>query len=127
MTTQNPRVSSTSITGVAPPTIYSDSVEANDLDPLRYRTAASAKIYQYSSSNFINLDDQNGLDTDKQDLDEITAAPSPGSIIIEENVTYLDATGKSKARVVFKVNNIDIQNISDVDVAYSMTTAESGN
>jgi hypothetical protein len=126
MATENPRVSSTSITGVAPVTVYSDSVEVNDLDSIKYRTAASAKIYQYSSSNFINLDDQDTLDTDEQNIDEITDAPFPGSIIIEENVTYLDATGKSKARVVFKVNNTDIQNISDVDVAYSMTTAESG-
>jgi hypothetical protein len=126
MATQNPRVSSTSITTVAPVTIYSDSVEVNDLDPLRYRITASANVYQYSSSNFINLDDQNGLDIDNQDIDEITDAPFPGSIIIEENVTYLDATGKSKARVVFKINNTDIQHITDVDVAYSMTTAESG-
>lgn len=120
------RPSSNSITGVAPVTIYSDSPDALFLDSSKYRLASNITISQYSSSNFINTNDNYDKNDESLDTIEIADAPHLENIILLENELYLDSNGKSKARVVFKVNNPDIDNISDVIVAHQMTKSESG-
>lgn len=120
------RPSSNSITGVAPVTIYSDSPDALFLDSSKYRTAANLKIYKYNSSNFININDNYDKDDETPELVELSDAPHLEGIILLENELYLDASGKARVRVVFKINNPDTVNITDVVVAHQMTKLESG-
>jgi hypothetical protein len=120
------RPSSNSITGVAPVTIYPDSPDALFLDSSKYRIAANLKIYQYNSSNFINVNDNYNKNDETLELIEPADAPHLEDIILLENELYLDSSGNAKARVVFKINNPDMANIADVIVAHQMTKLESG-
>jgi hypothetical protein len=120
------RISSNSVTGVAPVTIYPDSPDALFLDSSKYRMASNLKIYQYNSSNFININDTYDKNDETDEIIEPADAPHLQDIILLENELYLDASGKARVRVVFKINNPDIDNISDVIVAHQMTKSESG-
>ena len=51
-------------------------------------------------------------------LEDITVDGSSG--------TYIDASGKTRSRVVFKITNPDTTKIVDVDIRQSLTSSESG-
>ena len=120
------RVSSTSITGVSPVTIYPDSPDALFLDPSKYRKAAGVNIYQYASSNLLSSDESIYQSVVESETVSPSNVPRLEDIIIETNETYLDATGKSKARVIFKINNSNLQNVEGVDVAVYRPSSETG-
>ena len=120
----NPRISSNSITGVAPVTVYSDSADALHLDSSKYRVVSNRNRSQYGASNLLDSDEIYDYEADGYDQPEYGDAPPISSIVIEENVLYLDASGKSRARI--KITNIDTDKIVDVDIRYSQPTSESG-
>ena len=123
----NPRISSNSITGVAPVTVYSDSPDALHLDASKFRVVSNRKRSMWGSSNLLDSDDiYDYVADDKYAQPEYGDAPSIYSIILEGNELYLDSTGKSRARVKFKITNIDTDKIVDVDIRYSQPTSESG-
>jgi hypothetical protein len=122
----NNRVSSNAITGVAPVTIYSDSPDALHLDASKYRVVGNKLRSRWGSSNLLDSDEIYDYEADKYNEPEYGDAPSIYSIIIEKNELYLDTSGKSRARLVFKVTNIDTDKISDVDIRVSQPTSESG-
>lgn len=120
------RVSSTSITGVAPVTIYPDSPDALFLDASKYRTAINTSISRFNSSNLLTTDTANFENVAESAIIEAVNVPHLEDISIQTNETYLDATGKSKARIIFKINNPDSQKIIDVDIRKSVPSSESG-
>lgn len=120
------RVSSTSITGVAPVTIYPDSPDALFLDASKYRTAVNTSIARFNSSNLLSSDTTNFESIAESAIIESINVPNLEDISIETNEVYLDATGKSKARIIFKINNPEGQKIVDVDIRKSVPSSESG-
>lgn len=122
----NPRISSNAVTGVAPVTVYSDSPDALHLDPSKYRVVSNRVRSQWGSSNLLDEDEVYDYASDTINQPEYGDAPSVSDISIYANETYLDASGKARARIIFQVSNIDTKNIVDVDVRYSQPTSESG-
>lgn len=120
------RVSSTSITGVAPVTIYQDSPDALFLDASKYRTAINTSIARFNSSNLLSSDTATFENVAESAVIESTNVPNLEDIIVDTNEVYLDATGKSKARIIFKINNPNGQKIVDVDIRKSVPSSESG-
>lgn len=120
------RVSSTSITGVAPVTIYQDSPDALFLDASKYRTAVNTSIARFNSSSLLSSDTTTFESVSESIIAEAVNVPHLEDISIETNEVYLDATGKSKARIIFKINNPDGQKIVDVDIRKSIPSSESG-
>lgn len=120
------RVSSTSITGVAPVTIYQDSPDALFLDASKYRTAVNTSIARFNSSSLLSSDTTTFESVAESIIAEAVNVPHLEDISVETNEVYLDATGKSKARIIFKINNPDGQKIVDVDIRKSIPSSESG-
>lgn len=116
------RVSSTSITGVAPVTIYPDSADALFLDVNKYRTVTNIRLNRYASSDALGSDPTEFTNPETMALMEAANVPHLEDISIEKNETYLDATGSTKARITFKINNPNNQKIIGVDALVSIPT-----
>lgn len=114
------RVSSTSITGVAPVTIYQDSPDALFLDASKYRTAVNTSIARFNSSNLLSSDTANFESIAESAVIESTNVPNLEDISVDSNVTYVDTNSVTKAKITFKINNPDSQKITGVDILISV-------
>lgn len=114
------RVSSTSITGVAPVTIYQDSPDALFLDASKYRTAVNTSIARFNSSNLLSSDTANFESIAESAVIESTNVPNLEDILVDSNVTYVDTNSVTKAKITFKINNPDSQKITGVDILVSV-------
>lgn len=121
------RKSSLSITGVAPITVLDTSPDAAIADPLKRRLISNVTLSQYNPGNFLDFDPSNALGSASFDLTDPVSVPNLDDITVDASSgTYIDASGKTRARIVFKINNPDSTKIVDVDIRQSLTSSESG-
>lgn len=126
MTAPEDRKSALAFTGVSPITVYQGSKDYLDVDINKSRAISNITISQYNSSNLLNSDINLDKGINQFDLPENLDTPSVYGISVIKNELYLDASGKSRARLAFKIINPDVQKIVDVDIRHSIASAESG-
>lgn len=126
MTSTQNRSSAFSLTGVAPITVYKGSKDYVDADLNKARTVSNITISQYNSSNLLNSDFNINFNPSVFTISNLTSVPNLESITLINNENYIDSSGKTKSRVVFKVTNPDMQKIADVDIRHSLASSESG-
>jgi hypothetical protein len=128
MTAPQDRKSALSVTGVAPITVLSDSADAAIADPSRTRLISNITLSQYNSGNFLDFDTDNSIGSASFDLSDPISVPQLEDISVDDiaSGTYLDASGKTKSRIVFNIKNPDTTKIVDVDIRQSLTSSESG-
>ena len=127
MTAPQDRKSNLSITGVAPITVLDTSSDAAIIDPLKRRLVSNVTLSQYNPGNFLDFDSNNALGSASFDLADRASVPNLEDITVDgSSGTYIDASGKTRSRVVFKITNPDTTKIVDVDIRQSLTSSESG-
>lgn len=126
MTSTQNRSSALSLTGVAPITVYKGSKDYVDADLNKARTVSNITISQYNSSNLLSSDFNIDFNPSVFTISNLTSVPNLESITLINNENYIDSSGKTKSRVVFKVTNPDMQKIADVDIRHSLASSESG-
>jgi hypothetical protein len=126
--TSQDRKSTISLTGVAPITVLNTSPDAGLADPSKSRLISNVTLSQYNAGNFLDFDTVNAIGSESFNLLDPISVPSLEDISIDNATsgTYLDASGKTRARIVFNIKNPDTTKIVDVDIRQSLTSTESG-
>lgn len=122
------RKSTISLTGVAPITALDTGPDAGLVDPSKSRLVSNVRLSQYNAENFLDFDPINFTGSANFNLLDPLVSPSLEDISIDNAAsgTYLDASGKTRARIVFNIKNPDTTKIVDVDIRQSLTSTESG-
>jgi hypothetical protein len=122
------RKSTHSITGVAPATALRTSADAGIADPSKIRLLSNITLSQYNTGNFLDFDPTNITGSATFNLLDPLLVPRLEDVSIDNiaSGTYLDASGKTRARIVFNIKNPDTTKIVDVDIRQSLTSTESG-
>ncbi len=127
MTAPEDRKSVLSTTGIAPITVLANSADAAIADPSKTRLTSNVILSQFNPGNYLDFDPTNATGSATFNLSDSISVPQLEDISIDATSgTYLDASGKTRSRIVFNIKNPDITKIVDVDIRQSLTSSESG-
>ena len=128
MTAPEDRKSVLSTTGIAPITVLVTSADAAIADPSKTRLTSNVILSQFNPGNYLDFDPANATGSATFEITNSIFVPSLEDITIDNVASgvYLDASGKARARIGFKILNPDTTRIVDVDIRHSLTSSESG-
>jgi hypothetical protein len=127
MTAPEDRKSVLSTTGIAPITVLVNSADAAIADPSKTRLTSNVILSQFNPGNYLDFDPANATGSATFNLSDPVSVPQLEDISIDATSgTYLDASGKTRSRIVFNIKNPDTTKIVDVDIRQSLTLSESG-